>query len=99
MEDGAALHLQRRAPMVGQDEDRHMVRWIGAPPAFPLKVRQGSAHRSEHVAPHDPGADILERTYRQVVVDAGRAAISPQDVPLEGAGWNDPLVELFAAAA
>src|SRR5436190_24068340 len=72
MEDGAALHLQRRAWMVGQDEDRHMVRWIGAPPAFPLIVRPGSAHRSEHVAAHDPGAEILERACREVVVDAIR---------------------------
>jgi hypothetical protein len=85
--------------MVGQDEDRHMVRWIGAPPALPLIVRPGSAHGSEHVAAHNPGAEILERAYREVVVDAGRPAISPQDVPLEGAGWNEPLVQLFAAAA
>src|SRR5215208_6959878 len=76
-----------------------MVRWIGSPPAFPLVVRPDSAHRSEHVAAHDPGAEILERAYREVVVDAGRPAISPQDVPLEGAGWNEPLVQLFAAAA
>src|SRR6478736_8611927 len=99
MEDGAAFHLQRRARMVGQDENRHMVRWIGAPPAFPLIVRPGSAHRPEHVAAHDPGAEILERAYREVVVDAGRPAISPQDVLLEGTGWNEPLMQSFAAAA
>src|SRR4029453_14200502 len=99
MEDGAALHLQRRARMVGQHEDRHMVRWIGAPPAFPLIVRPGSAQGPEHVAAHDPGAEILERACREVVVDAGRPAVSPLDVPLEGAGWKEPLVQLFAAAA
>src|SRR4051794_23183611 len=99
MEDGAALHLQRRARMVGQNEDRHMVRWIDAPPALPLIVRPGSAHRPEHVAAHDPGAEILERAYREVVVDAGRPALSAQDVPLERAGWNEPLVQVFAAAA
>src|SRR6195256_3047375 len=99
MEDGAAFHLQRRARMVGQDEDRHMVRWIGAPPALPLIVRPGSAHRSEHVAAHDPGAEILERACREVVVDAGRPAVSTQDVPLEDPGWKEPLVQLFAAAA
>ena len=99
MEDGAAFHLQRRGRMVGQDEDRHVVRWIRAPPALPLIVRPGSAHRSEHVAAHDPGAEILERACREVVVDAGRPAISPQDFPLEGAGWKEPLMQLFAAAA
>src|SRR6476619_4797238 len=99
MEDGAAFHLQRRPRMVGQDEDRDMVRWIGAPPAFPLIVRPGSAHRSEHVAAHAPGAEIRERTCREVVVYAGHPAVSPLDVPLEGAGWKQPLVQLFAAAA
>src|SRR4051794_41882626 len=99
MEDGAALHLQRRARMVGQNEDRHMVRWIGAPPALPLLARPGSAHRSEHVAAHDPGAEILERACREVVVAAGRPAISAQDIALEGAGWKEPLVQVFAAAA
>src|SRR4051812_10345279 len=99
MEDGAAFHDQWRARTVGQDEDRHMVRWIGSPPAFPLIVRPGSAHRSEHVAAHDPGAEILERACREVVVYAGRPIVPPHDVPLEGAGWNEPLVQLFAAPA
>src|SRR5687767_2382109 len=99
MEDGATFHLQRRARMVGQDEDRHMVRWIGAPPAFPLIVWPVPAHRPEHVAAHDPGAEILERACREVVVDAGRPAVSPLDLPLEGASWKEPPVQLFAAAA
>src|SRR5205085_6944601 len=77
----------------------HVIRRIGTPPALPLVVRPGSAHRSEHVAAHDPGAEILELAYREVVVDAGRPAISPQDVLLEGPGWNKPLMQSFAAAA
>src|SRR6476659_5132346 len=98
MEDGAALHLERWTRMVGNDKDRHMVRRIGAPPALPLMVRPPPAHRPEHIAAHDPGAEILERACCEVVVDAGRPAISPVDVPLEGAGWNKPLVQLFPAA-
>src|SRR4029077_17973727 len=85
--------------MVREDKDRHMVRWIGAPPAFPLIVRPRSAHRPEHVAAPDPGAEIPERACREVVVDAGRPAVSALDLPLEGAGWKEPLVQLFAAAA
>src|SRR4051812_35423934 len=99
MEDGAAFHDQWRARMVGQDEDRHMVRRIVSPPPFPLIVRPGSAYRSEHVAAHDPRAEILERAYREVVVDAGCAAVSRQHIALEGAGWNKPLVQLLAATA
>ena len=62
-------------------------------------VGPGSAHRSEHVTAHDPGAEILERAYREVVVDAGRPAVSLQDLPLEGAGGKEPLVQSFDAAA
>src|SRR4029079_16214593 len=42
---------------------------------------------------------ILERACREVVVDAGRSAVPPLDFPLEGAGWEEPLVQLFATAA
>src|SRR5262245_36771150 len=99
MEDGTALHFQRRAWMVREDEDWHMVRRIRAPPALPLMVRPRPAHRPEHVAAHDPGAQILERACREVVVDAGRPAVSPQDFTLEDARRTKPLVQLFTAAA
>src|SRR4051812_37675216 len=99
MEDGAALHLQRRARMVGQDEDRYVVRWVRSPPAIPVIVPPRSAHRSEHVAAHDPGAEILERACGEIVIDTGGPAISAQDGLLERTGWNEPLVQLFAAAA
>ena len=62
-------------------------------------VRPGPAHRPEHVAAHDPGAEVLERAFREVVVGAGRPPVPPLDVLLEGAGRNEPLVQLFAAAA
>src|SRR5688500_17019411 len=98
MEDGAAFHLQWRTRMVRQDEDRHMVRRIGTPPPFPLVVRPRPAHRPEHVAAHDPGAKILERTCREVVVHAGRPALAPLYVPLKGAGRYAPAVQLVARA-
>src|SRR5262245_27941139 len=99
MEDSTALHFQRRAWMVREDEDWHVVRRIRAPPALPLMVRPRPAHRPEHVAAHDPGAQILERAGREVVVDARRPAVSPQDLTLKDARRTKPLVQLFTAAA
>src|SRR5688500_10220340 len=97
MEHGAAFHLQRWARMVGEDEDRHMVWRIGAPPALPVMVRPRPAHRPEHVAAHDPGADILEGPCCEVVVDAGGPALSPLNAVLEGSSQHKPPVQLFAA--
>src|ERR671934_1390627 len=34
----AALHLDRRARVVGEDEDRRMERRVGTPPASPVRV-------------------------------------------------------------
>ncbi|WP_306667921.1 4-hydroxythreonine-4-phosphate dehydrogenase PdxA, partial [Klebsiella pneumoniae] len=46
--------------MVGQHEDRHVIGRGVAPPALPRIVGPGAAHRAEHVAAEDPGADIVE---------------------------------------
>jgi hypothetical protein len=73
VEGGAALHHERRAGMVGQHEDRHVVRGLVAPPAFPALVGPGAAHRPEHVAPEDPGAHLGEALFGDLVVDAGLA--------------------------
>ena len=43
-------------------EDRAVIRWVVAPPPLPGVVRPGSAAWREHVAAHDPGADILKAT-------------------------------------
>src|SRR5690606_29396836 len=99
MEDGAAFHLQRRTRMVREHEDRHVIRRIPAPPALPLVIGPGAADGPEHVAPHDPGADILERLRRELIVWSRRSALTPLNVALEGAGRDQPLVQPLAAPA
>src|SRR4029450_4100093 len=39
VERRAALHLDRRARVMGEDEDRCVERRVGPPPALPLRVR------------------------------------------------------------
>ncbi len=71
---GASGHLDRRAGVVREHEDRRVIGRLVAPPAFPLLVGPGAADRSEHVPAENPRADVVEALRRHVVVDAGLAA-------------------------
>src|SRR5581483_11280417 len=71
---GAALHLQRRAPVMRQDEHRRVVRRLLAPPAAPVVVGPRPAHRAEHVAAEDPRADTAKALLRHLMVRPGLAA-------------------------
>src|SRR5919198_2505036 len=51
-----ALHLDRRARVMGEDEDRRVERRVRAPPALPLWVLVPSG-RAELPGTHDLGAD------------------------------------------
>lgn len=99
IENGAALHLLWWPRMVGQNEHRRVVRRIRAPPPLPFVVRPCPAHGPEHVAAHDPRANVLERASREFVVDAGRPAVAALDIPQECAGADEPLVQLLTAPA
>ena len=97
MEDGAALHLDRRPRMMGEDEDRRAIGRLLAPPDLPALVGPGPAHRAEHVAAQYPGPDIVEAAHGEPVVDAGRALAFAVE-RLEGAGREHPLVQTLSAA-
>src|SRR5689334_12506577 len=99
MKHGAALHVEWRPRVMRQHEDRHVIRRIVAPPAFPLIVRPRSTHGAKHVTAHDPGAEVFERTHREVVVDACRSAVPPQHRTLKRLGRYEPLVQLLTTAA
>src|SRR5207302_10795588 len=66
VERRATLHRERFARVMGEDKDRHVVRRVVAPPAGPAFV-PGAAAATEHLAPHDVGADI-----REEIADNGR---------------------------
>src|SRR6202030_518752 len=75
VEGGAAGHFDRCARVVGEHENRSMVRRIVAPPALPRVVWPRAADRSEHVATDDPGADIGEAACGKVIIDNRGAAL------------------------
>jgi hypothetical protein len=62
VERRAAVHLQRLARIVGQHEDRGVVRRILAPPAAPRLVPLAATGRAEHVAAHDGRPDPLQHS-------------------------------------
>src|SRR5262249_30764751 len=69
----AALHGNRLARMMRKHEHGDVIGRVVTPPPLPLVVGPRPAHRPEHVAAEDPGADVLEAAPHEFVVDAGRA--------------------------
>src|SRR5215217_3947540 len=89
VERRAALHLDRRARVMREDEDRCVERRIGAPRALPLRVlvRSGVA---ELPGTHDLGADPRIVPLDEDVVDAAAPAGLPPP------GGEHPLVQPIA---
>src|SRR5579859_5705192 len=98
MERRAALHRDRGARIVGEHEDRVMVRRVVSPPALPLVVAPRSADWTEHVAPYDRGADAGVAPCGELVVEP-RGAAARAEHPLEGASGERPLVQPRATHA
>ena len=98
LEGRPALHLERRALMVGEDEHRGVVRRILAPPTPPLVVLPRASDRPEHVAPHDRRADVLAPRRGMPVVDGRLPSLLA--VPLTPAPCREhPFVDRLAALA
>src|ERR671934_1932442 len=73
MERRAALHLDRLARVMGEDEHRSMERRVRTPPALPLRVLVPSGV-AELQCPHNLGADPRRVQPREGIVDASDAA-------------------------
>ena len=94
MERGAALHLNRRAGTVGEDERRRVERRVGTPPSRPLRVVLPSG-RAELAGAHDLGADAGEEALGERVVDAAAPAVLAQH-RVAVAGGEHPHVKPMA---
>ena len=68
-ETGSSFHLEVRMLVMAEYEDRMVIRRVRAPPAFPVLVRPGAALRTEHVAAHDRGADVVKGMDEKFVVE------------------------------
>src|SRR5581483_7914648 len=99
VEHRSSLHRERRARVMRQHEDRHVVRRFLAPPSLPALVRPGPADGAEHVAAHDPRSDILEASGREFVVDTLLTTVAAAVHCLERARVEEPLEHLRSAHA
>jgi hypothetical protein len=52
-----------------------MIGWVVPPPAFPAHVAPGTANRSEHVSSENPGANILEASRSEVLINPRCATV------------------------
>src|SRR5258708_6469941 len=74
MKGCSALHLDGFAWMMGKNKRRDMIWRLLAPPSFPRFIRPRTTHRSEHVPPQNPSADVLHGSLCPLIIDSCRAA-------------------------
>lgn len=98
VEGCAAFHVERRAGVMGEDEDGGVVGGFFAPPAFPVFVGPGASDGAEHVAAEDPGADVFEAFGGHFIIDAGFAAVLALHLPPRARG-HEPVEEFVASDA
>src|SRR5207342_479481 len=97
VEGRAALHLDRRARVMGEDEGRCVERRVGTPPTLPLRVLVPSG-RAELPGAHDLGADPRIVQSQERVVDAGATAeLADHLVP--PTGLEHPFVQPVTGVA
>src|SRR5512143_1536444 len=77
---------------MGKHEYGGVVWGFLAPPALPAVVRPGAAHRAEHIAAKNPGADAGQSFCGHIVVDPGLATLLAVHL-LPGTGVEDPVHE------
>src|SRR5256886_6695645 len=94
LERRAAIHLDRWARVMGEDEGRCVERRVGTPPALPLRVLVPSG-RAELVRAHDLGADPRTVSLGEGVVDAAATAGLADDLAPEPGG-DHPFVQPLA---
>src|SRR4051812_30131730 len=94
VERRTALHLDRRACVMRENEDRCVERRVGTPGALPLRVLVPSGV-AELPGTHDLRADPGREQLRERVVDAAGAA-GPADHLAPPPGGEHPFVQPFA---
>src|SRR6185312_3424156 len=69
IEGRAAFHLDRIARVVAEHKDRHVVRRVVAPPAFPFVIRPRAANGPEHVPAKNPCSHVGKPACRDLVIN------------------------------
>jgi hypothetical protein len=60
---------------MSENEDRHVVHGIVAPPTLPTVVGPRSTNWTKHVAPDDPCSDTLKPSHDHIVVKPRRSTL------------------------
>src|SRR6476620_6106692 len=94
----AALHLNRLAGVVRDNEDRHVERRIVAPPTIPRLISPRSISAAKHVTSHDGCSDIVKIFLGDFIVGSGRASLHSVN-RAKGPRRECPLVQLLTALA
>src|SRR6266849_6727919 len=82
--------------MVCEDKRRYVIRRLLPPPSFPRVIWPRTAHRSEHVPPENPRAQVLHAPPRPLIIRTSRAPFLPLHL-LPGTRGEKPLEQLRAA--
>src|SRR6185312_13147715 len=98
MKGRVALHLDRRARVVGEDEHGNVIGRIRPPPALPAHVRPGATTRREHVSPEYPRTHVPESPRSEIVVHSRFTTFLSMHLP-PGASRKEPPVQLLSADA
>ena len=98
VERRSALHLERHARVVREDERGDVIRRLLSPPPAPRLVRPRTTHRTEHVAAEDPRAVASHAARGEVLVDAGASSFHAVH-RAEGQRVGEPPVELHSVFA
>jgi len=70
------IHGDRCARMMGQDENRDVIRWVTSPPALPRVVGPRTSNRPEHVTAQNPGTNVSQTAFHKVVINSSRASLA-----------------------
>lgn len=95
----SAVHDKRRARVVREYEDRHVIHRVLAPPTPPALVRPRTTNRPKHVSAKDPCADVLEASCGKLIINARFPAIATKQLLLKGSSGDRPTMKRSAANA
>jgi hypothetical protein len=99
VEDRAAFHRDRGSCVMRQHKNWTMVWGLVAPPTVPAIILPLPADRTEHVAAHNPSANILKAPRGYIVVGANCTFRISENNLLDGPRSERPLVQPNSANA
>src|SRR5690242_21188936 len=97
MERGLTLHFERRTLVMSQHKHVCVIGRIVSPPTLPAQIRPRAPNRAEHVAAHDPGANIPESPCSKLFIGTSRVPTILSVHSLKRSCCPCPFVQGFTA--